>query len=212
MKLDAIRARGGPDERHELTGGRSGADVGVGRESVGADHQRVIPSDVERRWKIAKEMIAAMGHRGCESMHRGSRGDDLGSHQGGEALMPEADAKDRNPTEGGAQDSQAEGCFTWMSRAGRDDDRGGIEVEKGIDGLFVGTSNDAVRAERAEELREVERERVVIVDDQDQRARCPKSPRRSLSLAAVTSVTVATAGVARCVRMCTGERRTHQRR
>lgn len=107
MELNGIGVRRGFDERHDFSGRRPGADMGRRRKRVVSNDQRVIPTDFDRRWKIRKEMRSAVRHGGSQAVDGPERGNDVGSQQGGEALVSETDSEHRDATEDLAQDRQA---------------------------------------------------------------------------------------------------------
>src|SRR5256885_3112987 len=102
----------------------------------------------------------------------------------GGALEPEADAQRGDPALGSLADEQRRPARDLgPPGAWRDDQTIGAGVESGGERRIVGPQHRDLGAERAERLREVVGERVVVVDEQDLRRHRTASAPSTISIA-----------------------------
>src|SRR6201982_1728366 len=75
--------------------------VEIARQALALDHERMVARRIERRIDAAKYAAAAMLDLRQLAVNRDRRAHDFAAEGLADRLMPEADAKDRDPRRGG---------------------------------------------------------------------------------------------------------------
>ena len=155
---------------------------------VGRHAERVVADSLEPLGDAGEQGRLVVVHGAQPAVHHLGRVDHRGSGRAGQPLMAEADAQHRDRRGGQYVGADAEvGAVVGPSGTGRDDDVVELEVRQLIPARAVVANHDGVLAVGLrQELEEVERERVVVV--QQQRLRAHAGDARTWSLAAGGSV------------------------
>ena len=171
-----------------------GAVVGAGAASSASgngigDDERVIAAGDERLRHAAKTPRPSCDDARHFAVHQLRRADDGAAERDADALVPEADAEYRNArAQAGGSTSTVDPGILRPSRSRRDDDlrrAASRSISSSEISSFRRTHRS--RAELAQILRQVERERVVVVDEQRARvcvcfSQCSRGHTRALSL------------------------------
>ena len=93
MKLNAPDGQGFVTQSHDLTLFRFGGHLKAIRQRFLFGYQRMISCGVERTWNTIEKVFAIVMDRGGFAMHQTIINDDFSPKTIGNALMPQADAK-----------------------------------------------------------------------------------------------------------------------
>ena len=165
MELDADRRQlAVPHGHHLAVVGERGRLEHVRQPRRG---ERVVAPGLERIRQPGEEAASVVPHGARLPVQELARVADLAAADLDERLVAEADAERRRRREEPLDDRgrRARGRRTAGPR--RDDEVGGSEPLRLVGVDLVVPPHDDVRAERAEQVREVVRERVVVVDEED---------------------------------------------
>ncbi len=109
-----------------------------------------------------------MGHRASLAVHQPLGPDDFAAERRTDRLVSQADAEQRYVCRtGGARQRDGDPGFLRCARPGRNDDRGGLQGERSLDGHGVVAVHDRTRPQLPQVLDEVVGERVVVVEHQE---------------------------------------------
>src|SRR6185437_11749438 len=180
VELNAVDRELAMADRHHLAVRRSRRDLQRLRDLCGC--QRVVPAHLEPVRQPGEEASAVVADGARLAVDEGAGGGDLAAERFDNRLVAEADSE--GGSAGREPPDDLEGCSGVCRAAGTGGDdelRRGEPCGPGcVDGVV--STHDHLRAELAEQMREVVRERVVVVDEQDHR--CSASAR---SIAASTA-------------------------
>src|SRR5712671_3957488 len=132
------------------------------------DDQRVVPHSGESLRNAGEKPIAVMKDPAGTAMHRFGRPPDFAAEGLGNALEPEADTENRHLRLQNDLAADSEVPFDFgASGPGRKNDVVGIQREQFVPAELIIADHDwEFTADRRHHLVEIERERVVIVDDE----------------------------------------------
>src|SRR4051812_4342387 len=165
MELDAVDRQLAVAHRHHLAVLRGCAD----REGLGDARrgERVVAAALERIGQASEETLAVVGDRTCLAVHQALRLADLAAVGLHDRLMPEAHAERRYSLAEPADDLEARARVGRTTGPGGDDQVARLELLRVVGVDLVVTDHGHLGAELLEEVREVVRERVVVVDQED---------------------------------------------
>src|SRR5690606_37048927 len=141
-------------------------DLQFGRQARTVHDQGMVTGDVHRRWQTPERPRAGVADRRDLAVHDPPGAYDLPAVGGGDRLVSKADAEDRRTSAEAADALDAHPGLRRCARTGRDDDTARLHPLDLFDRDLVVASDDRIRTQLAQILDEVERERVVVVDDQ----------------------------------------------
>ena len=162
------------DRQLAVAHGHHLAVVGVGGrlELVGQPRrrERVVAARVERLGQAGEEAGAVVAHRARLAVQQLARVADLAAERLDDRLVAEADAERRRRRREPADDLDRRAGVRGPAGTGGDDELRRREPFRVVRGDLVVPQHLHVDAERAEEVREVVRERVVVVDQEHHRS------------------------------------------
>ena len=145
----------------------SRASAGVELRGYGiGDDERVVTAGDERRRDAAEKALAVMLDRRHLAVHRHRRTHDRPAERQADALMSEAHAQQRHALTHLANQLHCDARILGTARSRRDDDALRAQPSNLVERDFVVPAHEWRRAQLAEVLREVERERIVVVEQQ----------------------------------------------
>src|SRR5205085_261026 len=130
--------------------------------------ERVVAAGVERGREAGEEAHAVVVHGARLAVDEPAREADLAAEGLDDRLVAEADAERRHPR----PSDELDDALRRPAGAGRDHEPVGLDLLEA--GLVVSLDDD-LGPERPEQVREVVRERVVVVDEQDHAAASDRS-------------------------------------
>ena len=141
----------------------------VGSSDVGQPRrrERVVAARLERIGQAVEQPAAVVPHRARLPVHELARVADLAAADLDERLVAEADAERRRGGEEPLEDRARRARVGRTAGAGGDDEVRRREPLRLVRVDLVVAPHDDLLAERAEQVREVPRERVVVVDEED---------------------------------------------
>src|SRR5256886_3171120 len=167
MELHGLERKRSVPERHHNTVVAPSGDDQVRRQRSLVDHERVVARRFGRIRDPCEDAFAVVPYEGGLAVPRLRGTNDRSAERDRGALEPQADTERRDaelrPL---AHESGRTARDLGTTRSGRDDKAIGTRGERGREGRVVGAKHRDLRAERAECLRKVVRERVVVIDQQ----------------------------------------------
>src|SRR3954451_10941282 len=168
MELDADDGQHAVADGHDLSVLGRGADL----ERVGHPRrgERVVAPALERVREAAEEAPAVVRDGARLAVHEAARLADLPAEGFDDRLVAEAHAERRHALAQAADDLDGGACVLRAARPGRDEEMSGRELLGPVGVDLVVADDGHFRAELLEEVGEVVREAVVVVDEEDHAA------------------------------------------
>ena len=167
MELDALDVVGPVPEPHDLTLLGPGRDLQDRRERLALDDERVVTAGRERVGEPGEDPLAVVVYRARLAVDDPHVADHLGAEGLADRLVAEADPQDRQLAGELADGGERHARLVRRARARREDEPVRQEGPDAGDVDLVVPEDRDVRPQLAEVLHHVERERVVVVDQQD---------------------------------------------
>src|SRR5206468_7656562 len=182
VELHRFERKSCMSERHDDAVVAARRDGKVGRERGLVDHQRVVAGRLRRVWNTREDALAVVTHERGLAVTCLGRAHHPGAERDRRALQSKTHAERRDPALGclAHQLRRAPGGL-GTPRAGRDHEAVRSRIKRCGEARGVGTHDFDARAQGAERLREVEREAVVVVDEQDRRHGDSSPPASSIA-------------------------------
>ena len=152
---------------HDLALGRARVDDEAGRHGVGPDDERVVARRLERARQPREDPVVVVQDRRGLAVHQPPGAHDLAAEHLADGLVPEADAEHGYARAEFADDGLADAGVARFARPRGDAHACGIQRGEFVHGDLVVATHDGLRAEFAEVLDEVVRERVVVIEDEE---------------------------------------------
>ena len=149
-------------------GGQAGGDEQVRGQRDLLHDQRVIPRRREVRRQASEDAAAVVADRGGVAMRRGRRANDPAAVCRGNGLVAEADAQQRRDRSALPDDIDADPRLARGAGTRRDDDPGWTQRRDIRRGDFIVTDDLDFAASAEQQVRQVVRERIVIIDQYHQ--------------------------------------------
>ena len=131
------------------------------------DHEGMVAAGGKGLRHAAKDTLAVVLHRRELAVHQLRRPHDLAAERDADALMAQADAKQRHRRTEPLNQRHRNACILRTSGPWRDDDPIRLQFGNLVERDLVVAFDERRRAQFAEVLGQVERERIVVVDQQN---------------------------------------------
>lgn len=171
MKLNAVDGQFPVTQSHDLALSRLRRDLETVRQGVAFHDQGVIAGRLEGGLDPFEKVFPVVNHRRGLPVHEPVGPDDIAAEHFADALVPEADAEERNRGSEGPDDISADSGLGRGAGSGRDTNPLGRLLANLIERDAVVPMHFHRGPQLSEILDEVVGERIVVVDDEEHAAR-----------------------------------------
>ena len=154
-------------EPHDLPFGCLCRDLKTARKILPVDEEAVIASRLKGIRQLSEEGLPVMSDQGSLPMHEPSGLNNPPPKRGSDALVPETDPQDGDPTREVGDQIARDSRLLGGARARRNDNPSRVKVVYPLQGDFVISDHFDPLAQLPEVLNQVVREGIVIVDHQN---------------------------------------------